>query len=137
MVLDAAGLLSHVLVELEFLSNQFLVLDLALQLLDLEGALLLLLGEVFQSLDGETNLNELEKNLEVAEEFEILGWLVDLSNVLSVETLLSRSICVDFQGDFLEQVLIKVLWLALSDALSVAGSGEILFTLCTVTGSLL
>ena len=83
------GLLSHVLVELEFLSNQFLVLDLALQLLDLEGALLSLLGEVFQSLDGETNLNELEKNLEVAEEVEILGWLVDLSNVLGVFTLLS------------------------------------------------
>ena len=121
---DACGLFSHALVEFKLLSNRLLILDLCFELLDLEGTLILLLVEVFQSLHGETNLDKLEENLEVAEEVKILSWLVSLSYIFSVLSLSTFSILVDKLGNPFEVVLVKSFWLATSDFLSVIGSGE-------------
>ena len=121
---DACGLFSHALVEFKLLSNRLLILDLCFELLDLEGTLILLLVEVFQSLHGETDLDKLEENLEVAEEVKILSWLVSLSDIFSVLSLSTFSILVDKAGNPFEVVLVKSFWLATSDFLSVIGSGE-------------
>lgn len=102
---------------------------LVLEVGDLFADLLLLLLDLVDSLLGETNLNQLEEDLEVGEEFSVFGWLIGLHDLSGDRSLLALSILVDLGSHLLEVVLVESLWLAFSDALSESLGCELLLSI--------
>jgi hypothetical protein len=106
--------------EVELLNNFLFFNDFVFEVSELFSELLLLLFKVVLSLEGETDLDKLEENLEVGEEIEILCWALGLHNLASNITCITFAINVDSFGQVLKVVLVHPLWLALSDVLSIS-----------------
>ena len=106
--------------ERELLNNFLFLNDFVFEVVELFSELLLLLFKVVLSLEGKTDLDKLEENLEVGEEIEIFCWVLGLNNLGGNITGITLAVNVDSLGQVLEVILVHPLWLALSDVLTIS-----------------
>ena len=106
--------------EAELVNDGFLLRDLVLDFKDLTLVVFLFLLELVHLLDRESNLDQLEENLEVAEEEEVLLWLSVVGDFISDVTSLSSLADVNSFSHGLKISLVESFRLTLSDVLTIS-----------------